>query len=104
MAYLNTEDVYNLFNEHGVANLHVVDIDSLPRMETIPNKAYKCYVEFDNGAKVEDKVVIVFANSEDDVSPTINKILCKYNDDYARILKIEKIEISIGDGFEIVNK
>ena len=30
MAYLDTKDIYDLF-EHGVANLHVVDIDNLPR-------------------------------------------------------------------------
>ena len=30
MAYLDTKDVYDLF-ENGMAKLHVVDIDSLPR-------------------------------------------------------------------------
>ena len=31
MGYLNTKDVYDLF-ENGVAHLHVTDIDALPRV------------------------------------------------------------------------
>ena len=34
MAYLNTKNVYDLF-ENGVANLHVTDIDSLPRANVL---------------------------------------------------------------------
>ena len=34
MAYLNTKDVYDLF-ENGVAHLHVTDIDSLPRANVL---------------------------------------------------------------------
>lgn len=32
MAYLNTKDVYELF-DNGVAHLHVTDIDTLPRAD-----------------------------------------------------------------------
>ena len=99
MAYLNTKDVYDLF-ENGVANLHVVDIDALPRVETIPNlNVYKWHAKFDNGATIEDKTGIAFATDTFYVPFIVDNILCKHNEDMVRDLKIEKIEVASGDAF-----
>ena len=98
MAYLDTKDVYDLF-ENGVAHLHVADIDELPRIN-----AYKCYVEFDNGAMVTDKVVIVFAENDTSVPSVVDTILCKHNDDSILSLKVKKVNIELNEGFEIVDE
>ena len=104
MAYLNTKDVYDLF-ENGVANLHVTDIDNLPRIETVPTVyAYAWYAKFDNGATIEDKKGIVFAEDICAVPSILDKLLCKHNEDSLTEVKIEKIDISIGDGFIIEDR
>ena len=95
MAYIDTEYIYGLF-EDGIAHLHVTDIDQLPRLNM-----YKCYIEFDNGATITDRVVIVFAENEDHAKTIANNILCKHNDDSINSIKVEKFTIEIGDGFEI---
>jgi len=105
MAYLNTKDVYDLFGEHGVAHLHVTDIDSLPRIKQVPNlDIYKCHVEFDNGAVKEDKIVIAFASDIDYVPYIVSNMLCKTSEDYARTTKIEKINVGNGDAFVITDE
>lgn len=99
MSYLNTKDVYDLF-EDGVAYLHVTDIDALPRAKNIGNlDVYKWTAEFDNGARVETKEGIAFATDPGNVELIVVNILCKHNDDSVGDIKIEKLDISNGDAF-----
>ena len=92
MAFVNTEHLCR------IANLHTYDIDELPRIN-----AYKCYVEFDNGAIITDKVVIVFAENDTSVPSVVNTILCKHNDDSILSLNVKKVDIELNEGFEIVD-
>ena len=105
MTYLNTEDVYKLFEENGVAHLHVTDIDALPRALQTNSKlnAYKWYAEFDNGVSVKDKTGIAFAIDASEVESIVENLLCEHNDDFVSSLRIEKITIVSGDGFVIDN-
>lgn len=79
-------------------------IDAL-RVQTVSNvNVYKWYAEFDNGATIENKTGIVFANDVRDVGFIVNNILCKHNDDFVSSLKIERIDILSGDAFVITDE
>ncbi len=46
--YIEENEIYNLFNARGVAQLHVGDIDVLPRAEVKPIVRAKWVVELDD--------------------------------------------------------
>ena len=97
MPYINTKYIYDLF-ENGIAHLHVTDIDKLPRKD-----AYNCLVEFDNGATVSNKVVIVFTENVSSIPSIIYDALCKHSDESIRSMKVNKIDIE-NDAFIIIDK
>ena len=66
--------------------------------------AYRCEAEFDNGAKVEEKVVIVFAENIGQVRFIVVDILCKSTDDCVTHLEIKKIDIVNGDAFVVTDE
>ena len=67
-------------------------------------KAYKVNLTFDDGAKVEDKTVIVFHEEESMIPIICDSLLCKTNEDYIRSYNhIAVIDVSDGDGFEITS-
>ena len=67
-------------------------------------KAFRCKAKFDNGATIEDKNLIVFAENIDCVYFIVDKILCKSYEDIVAGLIIEETEVSYGDAFVIVDE
>ncbi len=67
-------------------------------------KVFRCKAGFDNGATIEDKDLIVFAENIGYVYFIVNKILCKSYEDCVTSLTIEEIEVTHGDAFVIVDE
>ena len=66
-------------------------------------KVFKCKVEVDNGATIEDKDVIVFAENTDRVKFLVDKLLCKTCEDYVKILSAAEADFSHEDAFVVVD-
>lgn len=67
-------------------------------------KAFKCTVDFDNGAKVEKVTMIVFADNPFLVSKICEEKLCKHYDESVTSATMEEIQINDGDAFIIEDK
>ena len=67
-------------------------------------KAFRCKATLDNGATIEDKDLIVFAENIGYVHFIVDKILCKTYEDVVTRLIIEEIEVAHGDAFVIVDE
>ena len=62
-------------------------------------KIYKCKIEFDNGAVVKEKEMVVFANDIEQVNSIIDKAVCKTGEDSVKVLNIAEIEVYNGKTF-----
>ena len=62
-------------------------------------KIYKCKIEFDNGAVVKERELIVFANDIEQVNSIIDKTVCKTGEDSVKVLSIVEIEAYNGKAF-----
>ena len=67
-------------------------------------KAYKCIVEFDNGARVKTETLIVFTDDSQKVNSIVVDMLCKHNDDFVSKIESHEIDVKCGDAFVLASE
>lgn len=82
-----------------VTPVFILNNDGDYELAPAKQKIYKCKIEFDNGAVVKEKELIVFANDIEQVNSIIDKTVCKTGEDSVRVLSIAEIETYNGKAF-----
>lgn len=63
------------------------------------SKAYKCVVEFDNGCRITNKILIVFTDNTDNIEDICWNLLYKHNEDSIKVLSTEPLYLTNNSGF-----
>lgn len=63
------------------------------------SKAYKCIVEFDNGCRITNKILIVLTNNPDNIEDICWNILYEHNEDSIKVLSTEPLYLMNNSGF-----
>lgn len=65
------------------------------------SKAYRCIVEFDNGYRITNKILIVITDNPDNIKDICWNLLCEHNEDSIKVLSTEPLYLMNNSGFVI---